>query len=157
MFNSEEKDSILDHAKNIYKYFLMYEISLTKFIDYNIFTIDPFIDVYQHTELSKGVEIHKEEFEKFDLLQPYLDIVGEIEEEQEPTDDKEATNELEEMKKSLDSDKEDSGDEKDIENSQKIEKSIEENEEQKLIRGMVEERIEAEKENFEGQKIADID
>ena len=51
IFSLEEKEDILEHVQAIYKFFLMYEISLTKFVDYNIFTVEPF---------TKFVEIEKD-------------------------------------------------------------------------------------------------
>ena len=54
VFNEKEKQEILDHVSNFYKFFLMYEISLTKFVDYNIITLDKFVDDIPPPPLSKA-------------------------------------------------------------------------------------------------------
>lgn len=59
IFNDEEKEKVLEHSRGIYKFFLMYEISLTKFVDYNIFTIEPFTNFPDLKPLEEGDFVSK--------------------------------------------------------------------------------------------------
>ena len=59
LFNEKEKSEILLHVRNLYKFFLMYEISLTKFIDYNIISVQPFVPFVPVTDLKEGTPYSK--------------------------------------------------------------------------------------------------
>jgi hypothetical protein len=62
IFSEAQKQKILNHSHNIYKFFLMYEISLTKFVDYNILTHEPFQKMHREPKMETGTLISKQPF-----------------------------------------------------------------------------------------------
>lgn len=53
-FTDKDKVAILKHVRNLYKYYLMYEICLTKFTDYNIISVAPFTGLVPEIDLKEG-------------------------------------------------------------------------------------------------------
>lgn len=60
-FTDKEKVAILKHVRNLYKYYLMYEICLTKFTDYNIISVAPFTGLIPDMDQKEGSAYNLEE------------------------------------------------------------------------------------------------
>jgi hypothetical protein len=57
IFNEEDKRKMLSFVAHLYKFFQMYEISMTKFIDFNIITHEFFTPLPKTEELDHGHEL----------------------------------------------------------------------------------------------------
>jgi uncharacterized protein (DUF3820 family) len=82
-FTEEEIKDIMQFMSFTSKNFFLYEIALTRFIDYNIFSRDPLGVVLPILPLDSGNVIEMEEMVKIAGLSMYMDMVEESEEEEE--------------------------------------------------------------------------
>ena len=61
LFSHDDKSRILAFVGQLYKFFQMYEISMTKFVDFNIITQDLFVPLPREEELDTGHEMSTRE------------------------------------------------------------------------------------------------
>lgn len=84
-FTDKDKVAILKNVRNLYKYYLMYEICLTKFTDYNIISVSPFTGLIPEMDLKEGsaysilIYFYQKRFGRSWYRDPVWNVLGRIE------------------------------------------------------------------------------
>lgn len=175
MFSESEKEAIFVHVRGIYKFFLMYEISLTTFIDYNIHTLDPFKEYEDGLPLSHGIKIgsiasdglEPEDIEKEEVLKQFFAHYDDKENEEENEEIEEnqlpetSRTEAEEEKKKDQLEAENEKEEQEKDEAKSLTEKTQENddlsESQVAIRALIDEKLQKERKTFEENILIDLD